>query len=127
MNVMTNIRRVLGKDVLYQKDRTTSRGKRAMLKPEQRNLSWMKILAWKVTREGNMVRDFCAGSFLTAKACMLLDRHRKYVRCELDSDVLSAAKSHALPTSALQVLSPNSDIVGDDEVRAAARRTKKER
>lgn len=56
----------------------------------------------------------------TAETCMLLDQHKCFVGCDLKSDVLSAARSHLLLTFAPHVVSPISDIIEDEEVRAEA-------
>lgn len=69
--------------------------------------------------------DFCAGTWPTAKACLLLDQHRKIVRRNLDSDALSAAEPVFLLIRALQVWNPNCNTTGDEEMRAVAGRLKK--
>lgn len=120
-NVMMNIPRVPREEVLYRSEGRGSRGRRAMWRPEQKNVSWMKDLVGKFTRGRDVVMDFCTGTYPTAKTSMLLDQHRKFVGCDLDSDLLMAAKPDLLLTFALQVLNPKSDITGDEEVRAAAR------
>lgn len=51
----------------------------------------MKDLAGKLTSEGDLVIDLCAGSCLTVQACVPLDQQRKFSGCHLDSDILSAA------------------------------------
>lgn len=48
---------------------------------------------------------------------MLLDQHRKFVGCDLDSIVLMTAKSDVLSTIDFQVLSLKSDNSEDEEVR----------
>lgn len=65
--------------------------------------------------------NFCVGSSLTAKACILLDQQRKLAGCDSESDVLSASEPKALSTVALQMLNPNSDSTGDTEMKASAR------
>lgn len=77
--------------------------------------------SWEVWEGGNFVIEFCAGICPTAKACMLVDQHRKLVGCDLDSDILSTAEPDLHFTFALRRLSPSSDITGAEEVRAAAR------
>lgn len=68
-----------------------------------------------------MVTDFCAGTCLPTKTCLLLDHHRNYVGCDLDLNVLMAAEPDLLSTFALQVLNTKSNITGAEEVRVAAR------
>lgn len=64
--------------------------------------------------------DFCAGLCPMANACMLLEHHRTFVRCDLDSTVLSAAEPDFLLTFAFQMLNPNSDTTEGEEGRAVA-------
>lgn len=63
-----------------------------MCRPEQRNVYWTKVLAGTLTRENDLVKDFCAGTYITAKACMLSDQYKKYAGCDMDLEVLSAAE-----------------------------------
>lgn len=56
----------------------------------------MKNLSRKFRREGDLMMVTCAGSYHTAKVCMQLDKHTKFVGCDLDSDVLSAAEPDLL-------------------------------
>lgn len=90
-----------------------------MWRPEENNVSWVRTLVGKATKTTDWLTEFCAGTCCTAKACMLLNQE-KFAEWDLDSEVLSAAKPDFVPTVASQVLSPNSDIIGDKEMRAAA-------
>lgn len=64
--------------------------------------------------------DFCGSTCPTMTARMLLDQHGNLAGCNFDSNFLSAAEHDLLLAIASQVLNRNSDIVGEDEVRAAA-------
>lgn len=82
-------------------------------------------MAVKVTRGGELLKSFCAGTCTTAKACLLADQHRKIVECDLHSEVVSTAVTNLHLLLALQVLNTNSDSTGHEKVRAAARAFKK--
>lgn len=81
----------------------------------------MKNLIEKSARESDMVMDFCAGTCLMKKTCMVLDQHGKLVRFSLDSDVLSTAEHDLLLISALEVLNSISKSAEGERVRAATR------
>lgn len=49
---------------------------------------------------------------------MLPDQHRKFVKCDLDSEVLSAAVPDFVPLLASEVLKLKLNISGSDEVEA---------
>lgn len=48
---------------------------------------------WTLSRPGDVRIVFSAGKCPTAKACMLLTEHRKFVRCNVDSERLTAAET----------------------------------
>lgn len=83
-------------------------------------MSWIKDSDWKSKRKEDLFMTFCAGICHIAKACTLLDQHRKLVGCDLDSHALSAAEPDVLYTFALQVLNLTSDTTVDNKMRAAA-------
>lgn len=49
-------------------------------------------MVWIFTKNCDLVMDFCAVTFFEARACMLLDLHRKSVGCDVDPEALSAAE-----------------------------------
>lgn len=81
----------------------------------------MKDLIPKFVRGEDLVLGFCAGTSPTANACMLRIQHRGFVGCILDSDLLRAAELDYLLIFGLQNMNPNYDVMGDEELRAAAR------
>lgn len=81
----------------------------------------MKDPKLKTSKAGDLVIDFCAVTCFKAKVCMLLDQHKTFVGCDLDSTVLSAAEPDLVLTVVSQVLRPTSDIRGSGEVKAAAK------
>lgn len=87
---------------------------------KHKNLMRMKNLIGKFKREGSLARIFCASMGLTTKVFMLFDQHRKFIRWDLDSNVLSPAEPELLVAFASQALSLSSYITGDRELRAAA-------
>lgn len=63
--------------------------------------------------------DCCAGICLTARAWVLLDQHRNFAGCDLNSDAPSAEKPDLFLTFALRVLDPLSATTRDEEVTKA--------
>lgn len=59
--------------------------------------------------------DFCAGTCLTVKACMLLGQRRTFAGGDLDLNVLRAAGLDLLLTFVSEAMNPNSEITGDEE------------
>lgn len=100
----TNIPLVPREEDLYRNKATESREKRAMWKPEQKNVSWMKDLDGKLTRGRDLVMDFCEDTCPTRLACMLLNQFKKFSGCDLDSKVLSATEPDLVLTLASQRL-----------------------
>lgn len=82
--VMTSIPQALPEKALHRNESARSRGLGAMWIPKQKNVSWKKNLAGKLTREIDLVMIFFAGTYLAAEVCMLLAQHTKFVGCALD-------------------------------------------
>lgn len=81
----------------------------------------MRDLVRKLTKAGELVLDFYAGTCFTVRACMLFDRQREFVGCDLDPEVLCAVESDPALTPAFQVLNLKWDISGSGGVEAAAK------
>lgn len=101
-NVMTDIPRVPREDAPYQNKEKESREKRVVWRPEEKNVSWEKNvsceknLIGELTRREDFVKSFWISTCSTSKACMLLDQHRMFFGCHLDSDVSSTAEPDLL-------------------------------
>lgn len=91
--VMSKIPRVPKKKMLYQDEGTSRARRRAMWRPQQKNVFYIKDLVRKFSRLRDVVIDFCTGTCSAEKACMLLDQHRKFVECDLNSEMLTAAET----------------------------------
>ena len=86
------------------------RTERRRVRPEQKSVEILKYLISKYSKPGDTVMDPCAGTASTMHACMLLDKHRKFVGCEPDSDAILAVEDHLIATFAGQLLNKDSDI-----------------
>lgn len=93
---------------------------RKRVRAEQKSVKWMMDIVERLTRPGDIVVDFTAGTFPVLKACMLLPKHRRFVGCDIDKMCVEASQQSAVLTYAKQVLSASSDIEGTDAVREAA-------
>lgn len=51
--------------------------RRRKWRPEQKTVSWLKDQVQKLSRPGDVVRDFCADTWSTTKVCMLFVQHRE--------------------------------------------------
>lgn len=59
----------------------------------------MMHLVQKFGRFGDVMMEFCAATCFTAKECMLPDRHRKAVVCDVKSKLLTAPVADLVLTS----------------------------
>lgn len=84
--------------MLHQDKVTRKAVKRVMWKLEERNVSWMKDLLRNLSGPEEVVIDFCGGTWSTAKVCMLLDEHRTFARCGVDSEMSTVAEVDVLLT-----------------------------
>lgn len=117
---MNNIPRVSPEEIVFCSDPACS-GKRMMVRPEQKSASWMMDIMSKFSRPEKLVVDTCAGTMSTAKACLALPQHGRFVGCEEYSmcsvkSLLSLVKVHAE-----QVLNLEPDLVGSDKAVEAYR------
>lgn len=51
----------------------------------------MLNLMLAISRPEDVVTIFCADAYSTARACFLLDQHKRFVKCGVDSELLTAA------------------------------------
>lgn len=83
--VMSSITRVPRKEVLYRDYGAPGTGRRAVWRPERKNMSCMKDAGRTSSTRADMVRELCAPTCSTAESCMMLDHNRKFVRRNVDS------------------------------------------
>lgn len=69
-NVKSKVPRLPREEVLYRDKSTPRAVKQAVWMLQQNKVSWMEKLVQNISRPGNVVMHFCAGSCTTAKACM---------------------------------------------------------
>lgn len=89
-------------------------GSKVLPHPEQKNMVWMKKIISKCTLLGGYVVDCCAGTFLDAKANMLLPENRRSVWCYLASKYFASSLPHLALTVTRQTMREESDISDDD-------------
>lgn len=75
----------------------------------------------KVSIARELVMDICAGTCCTAKACMSVDHHRKFVRLDVNPEVRSAAERDLVLEPAARMRNQKSAISDSHEVDAAAK------
>ena len=106
-NVMDNIPKLPHHEKVFVKD---AEGKDVMLRPEQKNIAWMKEIISQFTVKGDIVVDPFAGTFSTAKACMDLPEHRIFVGGEVDDNCVREATPSVLEYFCKQAVNKNSNI-----------------
>lgn len=82
---------------------------------------WKSDRLQKFSKADGLVVEICAGTCATAKDCMLLEKHRTFVRCDVNPEVLSAAEADSVLMFASQGLNHKLDMSGSSEVQAAAK------
>lgn len=65
--------------------------------------------------------NICPSTCSTAEACKLLDKQRKFGRCDVESGVLTSAEGDCTIAFASQILDPKFDFSGSGEVRGTAK------
>lgn len=120
-NEMNNIGKLPHEEIVFRQQCGDS-GRKSMARPEQKNVSWMRDVIRKFTKPGMVVVDCCAGTLAVGKAGLSLPEHRRVILCDVDSDVVRQSMPSLVLVFAKQVLSDASDIVGNDEVVAAAKK-----
>lgn len=126
VNVMSNIRRLSRKEVLYRDEGSSRAGQRAVWRPEQKDISRMKEIVRNLSRPEDMVPYTRVATCSTAKEYMLLEQQRKIVRCSLASKVLNAAQADLVLRPVSQLLRLGSSIISSGEVKAASKTLKEE-
>lgn len=91
MDLMPNISRLSQEKRVYKKKRRESVFK-FLIRSEENNTAWMKNIVQKPLKPENLVWDAFAGTFTATKACMLLTKHIKLIRCDVDSNCDTEAK-----------------------------------
>lgn len=119
VNVVDNIPRPDPDEVVY--DTQTGRSRRLKMRAEQKSVRWMMDIIARMTRPGDLVVDFTAGTFPVMKACMQLPQHRRFIGCDKDHHCVAAASPSVVFTFAKQIWNPSSDIEGNASVKEAAR------
>lgn len=108
-NVLNNVLGVHGSQQVLR-ETSRSEGAAGMVRPEQKSIELMKDLLVKFSSPAEVVLDTCAGTFATAKVCMLLPEHRRFVGCEKDGECFSRSLGSVVEVYGKQFLNPKSDI-----------------
>ena len=119
-NVIVNVERLQPGEVLYR-ERGAGPGAPQMLRPEQKSTKMLRDVIRKFTQPGDLVMDLFSGTAATAKACLSLDEHRRFVGCDIDGDCVNASMDSVLDVFAAQAINPASDITLDIKGLKAAR------
>lgn len=64
----------------------------------------------KYTRCGDLLKDTCVITLSTAKICLMLPCHRRYVRCDINGECIKEATTSLVLVSTKQVHNPDSVI-----------------
>ena len=107
-NVQTEVPVPEGDEVMYDIDAST--GTKVKLRPEQKSIKLLQYLISKFTKGGDVVLDFCAGTFSCLKACMTMPEHRRFVGIEVDTTCHDAVEYSITELFAEQLQLSTSDI-----------------
>lgn len=118
-SVASNVQRISAEEVDYGNDLTRNGGWQ-MLWPEQKSVAMMEVLVWKFSKLDDLVLDAIAGTLCTAKACILVDKPRKIMGCEKDSNCVERSMTGLLDVYAFQLQNNNSDIKCEEDLMEAA-------
>lgn len=108
---MRNDPRLPREEALHRDEPSSRAGTMALWIPKQEKVSWRDLVR-NPGKDGHLVIDFCASTRSTVKACMLFNQRRKFVGCDLDPEMPSAADPDLVLSFASQLLNPKSDISG---------------
>ena len=107
-NVLDDVERLKADEILRGR---SENGSLVQMRPEQKSRELLKELISRLTKPGALVADIFAGTFSTAAACLSLPRHRKFIGCEVRSDVFNAARHKLVEVFAEAIVNKDSDIV----------------
>ena len=124
-NVISDVPQPIGEEVRWMEaeqeaparnssGKSLKRTRRVRVRPEQKSIELLQFFITKFTKPGDTVLDCCAGTASTAFACMLLDKHRKFLGTEVDSDATIAVEDDLLRCYAKQLLNRKSDLQSTD-------------
>lgn len=65
--------------------------RRRFIRPEQKSVGWIENIANKFSKLGNLSVDLFFGTFGTARSCLMLPRHRRFVDSEVDAHCFAAS------------------------------------
>ena len=119
-DTIDNIPRIPASEIIYRPE-LLENGKAGRIRPEQKSTALLKTLVAKYCPPGGLVLDPFAGTMSTARACLLLDSHRRCVCTDVDEECVKVSIPSLLDVFASQLLNEDSDITGSEEVLRAAR------
>ena len=120
-NVITDVPQPIGEEVRWMEveqqnpsrnssGKSAKRIKRVRVRAEQKSIELLQFFISKFTKPGDTVLDCCAGTSSTLFACIQLDKHRKFIGTEIDSNATIAVEDEFLRCYAKQVLNRKSDL-----------------
>ena len=116
---MDSIPRLTAQEIVYAGDENNI-SKKKMLCPEQKYVACLMTLMDRFSNPGDLVFGPFAGTYSTARACLLLPAHRRCIVSNIDPNCKKHAFQQLVDVFARQVLNGNSDITGTDKTKKAA-------
>ena len=109
-NVVTGVPLPTGNEVVTYEVEENGETTKKKLRPEQKSVSLLKYLINKFTKPGDLVVDVCAGTFSTMRACMEMNKHRRFVGCDKDETCSRLVQDEMICLFSKQVHNQLSDI-----------------
>ena len=109
-NVVTGVPIPTGTEVVTYEVKENGEPTKRKLRPEQKPVSLLKYLINKFTKPGDLVVDVCAGIFSTMRACMEMEKHRRFVGCDKDAMCARIVQDEMIRFFSEQVHNQFSDI-----------------
>ena len=124
-NVISDVPQPVGEEVRWMEveqetparnstNKSMKKSKRVRVRPEQKSIELLQFFIKKFTKPGDTVLDCCAGTASTLFACMSLQKHRKVIGTEIDSNATIAVEDDLLRCYAQQILNGKSDLTTTD-------------
>lgn len=108
-NVVSNVLLIFVDKLDYEKDLTED-GSKWMPRPEKKSAALMTDLVQEFLKPEDCELDVFFGTLFTANACLLLHKHRRFMRCEKDFGCMEKLMSGLVNVEVCPLLKAKYDL-----------------